>query len=359
MFSASACATTGTVRTATRAPNSAAQRRHVVGAAFHIVGRPDGSGDAYDATLLFDRATAAVRENHCDRAVPDFDRLIHEFPDSRLVPLAYFNRGLCLQAERRHDDAIASYREAVARTPERTLHRDAWFRVAVVGETARRPELVVEATRAILALPALSIVDRVEAYARQAVALLAQSDRPGATHAAAQASQLAPTTESVRALEDDTFIAQARFVVAEVTRLDASDIAIRVDDPQLEQRVERRVQLVIHSHVQFNDAIRVGNPDWAAASGFRLGEMYRDLFNSIVHAETPTDWGPSAVATYRHRAAGRLRSLLTAALQAWEATLAMARRNGIADNDWVRRADHEIDELRQMILNDGTPPTGT
>ena len=260
-----------------------------------MVGRSDGSGDAYDATLLFERANAAVRTHRCDAAMPDYDRLVQQFPTSRLVPATQYNRGVCLQSMGRADDAVTAYRAAAAQAQEADLVRDAWFRVAVVGESAQRPPLVIEGTNAVLRLPRAGIVDRVEALARQSAALLATGDLSGATRAAQQAVDLAPTPEAVSALQDDTYMAEAKFVLADATRQQAAAIHVVVEDPNLERNIERRVQLVVHSHVQFNDAIRVGNPHWAAACGYTIGEMYRALYDSIVNAQVPADWDAQAI----------------------------------------------------------------
>ena len=59
----------------------------------------------------------------------------------------------------------------------------------------------------------------------------------------------------------------------------------------------------MRAHALFNDALHVGNPEWQAAAGFRIGEMYRDLYHAIVDAPTPTDWDDHAREIYRRRAA--------------------------------------------------------
>lgn len=331
--------------------------RAVRGGHFNVVGRSDGSGDAYDAHMLFERANAALESRRCEEAERDFARLTTEFPESDLVPAAHYNRGLCLQSLGRAVDAAPPFRTAAQRTPNANLARDAWFRLAVVGESAGAPPTVLEATESILRIPSLSIVDRVEALARRAAAQLATGDRANAVSTANEAVALAPTREAVSALQDDTYIAQARFVIAEATRLDAAAVRIVVEEPNFEQMIERRVQLVTHAHVLYNDAIRIGNPHWAAACGFSIGEMYRSLYESIVHAPVPSDWDEDATAIYRRRTGDRLRALLTGAMRAWEATLAMAQRNGIGDNAWVARTQEQLTALRDLVLQMPATPT--
>jgi tetratricopeptide (TPR) repeat protein len=355
-----ACATTQSGRANTAASAlTAARVRSMQGPEFRVVGRPDGTGDAYDARLLFERAAAALQTRRFDEAIADYDRLIREFPQSNLVAASHFNRGQAYQSSNRGPEAMAAYTLAAttAHGSNNDLARDAWFRVAAVGESANRPAEIVTATDRVLTIPRVSLVDRVEALGRQAAAKLAIGDRPGAARAAQDAISLAPTVESVSALGDDTFIAQARFVLAEISRLEAADIAIRidVDDAALSLAIERRVQHVTHAHVLYNDAIRVGNPHWAAASGYALGEMYRALYGSIVETPLPCDWEEPAIRIYRQRTGNRLRPLVQAALRAWEATIGMARRNAIADNAWVRRADEQVEALRQLVLRGPDP----
>jgi tetratricopeptide (TPR) repeat protein len=332
--------------------------RSVRGSEFRVVGRADGTGDAYDARLLFDRAAAALQARRFDEALADYDRLVREFAQSTLVGAAQFNRGQCFQATNRPQEAIEAYTlsATAAQGTNNDLARDAWFRVAVVAESASRAADIVTATDRVLAIPRVSLVDRVEALARQAAAKLATGDRAGALRAAQDAVSLAPTPETVSALGDDTFIAQARFVLAELSRTDAAAVAIRIDDlAGLDLAVERRVQHVTHAHVLYNDAIRIGNPHWAAASGYAIGEMYRALYGSIVEAPLPCDWEAPAIRIYRERTGRRLRMLLQGALRAWEATIDMARRNAIADNAWVRRADEQVESMRRLVLNGPDP----
>jgi tetratricopeptide (TPR) repeat protein len=351
------CATTGP-RGPLANPNTQA-RRVVRGSEFNVVGRPDGTGEAYDARLLFDRASNALQTRRFDEALRDYDRLVGEFSASPLVVPAHFNRGQCLQATNRPQDAIAAYNTAAdaaaATGRDNDLARDAWFRVAVVAESANRPDEIVTATDHILALRGLALIDRVEALGRQAAARLARGDRGGAQRVAQDAISLVPTAEAVSALGDDTYIAQARFILADLSRTDAAAVAIRIDDPSLEVAIERRVNHVVHAHVLYNDAIRVGNPHWAAASGYAIGEMYRALYGAIVEAPLPCDWQAPAIRIYRERTGRRLRPLVQGALRAWEATIDMARRNAIGENSWVQRTTEQVDALRTLVLQGPDP----
>lgn len=340
------CASTSAARPATATPGP---RRSVRGEEFRVVGNAGGQGDAFDATLLFERGIALMREQHCPEALVEFDRLLAQFPSASIVPLAQYNRGLCLQRAQRWPDASTAMRTAAAST-EVVLAHDALFRLAAIGESGANPDWVIEGTDALVSrsLP-LTITERVELSARRASARLAQGNLAEAEREAEAAVAIAPTAEAVHALDDDTHAAEARVVLAEVTRRRSLAIRYAVEAPDAEAAITRRVQLVTHAHAQYNEAIRVGNPDWAAAAGFRVGEMYRDLYDTIVEAPTPDDWDDAQRRVYRQRTAERLRPLLQGALRAWEATQTMARRIGITNNDWVRRADEAVERLRAAV----------
>jgi tetratricopeptide (TPR) repeat protein len=342
------CATAATPRPA--APTGGAARRSLRGEEFRVVGASSvGRGDAFDATLLFERAVALMREQRCAEAMTELDRLVREFPTASVLPLAQYNRGLCLQRVQRWPDAAAAMTLA-ATTREAELAHDALFRLAAVGESGANPQWVIEATDALQsrALP-LTIGDRVELFARRAAARLAAGDLDEAEREAQRAVAIAPTEDAVHALDDDTHAAAARVVLGEVTRRRAGAVRYEVESPEAEAAIVRRVNLVTHAHAQFNEAIRAGNPDWAAAAGFRIGEMYRDLFDAIVDAPTPPAWDDAQRRVYRARTADRLRPLLQGALRSWEMTLTMARRTGITNNEWVRRASESVDRLRAAV----------
>jgi tetratricopeptide (TPR) repeat protein len=324
--------------------------RSVRGEEFRVVGASSASaGDAFDATLLFERGVAQMREQRCAEALADLDRLVREFPSASVVPLAQYNRGLCLQRAQRWPDAAAAM-TAAAVSRDADLAHDALFRLAAVGASGANPTWVIEATDALQgrSLP-LTITDRVELFARRASARLAEGNLEEAEREAQRAVAIAPTDEAVHALDDDTYAAEARVVLGEVTRRRASAVVYQVEAPDAESAITRRVNLVTHAHLQFNDAIRAGNPDWAAAAGFRIGEMYRDLYDAIVEAPTPPGWDDEQRRVYRAHTAERLRPLLQGALRSWELTLTMARRTGITSNEWVRRASEAIDRLRAAV----------
>ena len=343
-------AVTGTRAVAQPAPARQGEEFRVVGAG------PATEGDAYDAGLLFERAVTAIRAGDCDAALATLDRILREFPNTRWDHPAQYNRGVCHQRAARWPEAAEAYRAATGDPRDASLVRDAWFRLAVVGELGAQPQWVLDATAALEARPGLSFTDRVEVLTRRAAARLQQGDLGAADADAAQAIALAPTPEAVRALDDDTHAAQARVVAAEVTRARAAAVVWAADAPDAEARIAERAQLTGRAHAQYNEAIRAGNPHWAAAAGFRIGELYRDLYVAIVDATPPAEWDAGARAAYRRRAGERLRPLLQGALRSWEATLSMARRNGIADNAWVRRADEAVAQLRALILEAGEAP---
>ncbi|MFO0629954.1 MAG: tetratricopeptide repeat protein [Polyangiales bacterium] len=351
-----ACATTS--RAPVMAPAVRPERAAIQGDGFRVIGTTaTREGDAYDAALLFDRAVAAMQAQRCDDALRDLDTLLREFGATRYAYAAHFNRGLCHQRAQRWGEAETEFRAAAEDPADRTVVRDALFRLAVVGERAALPTLVLDATDRLLALPRREIPDAVEAHARRGAALLALGRLDEAVAAAQRAVELAPTREAISALGDDSYAAMARVIIGDVTRARAAAVQIRVDDSEAStEAIRERTRLVMRAHALFNDALHVGNPEWQAAAGFRIGEMYRELYRAIVDAPLPEAWERPAREIYRRRAAEQLRTLLSSALTIWELTRAMARREVIQSNEWARRTDEAIEELRAFIA--GAPQPG-
>jgi tetratricopeptide (TPR) repeat protein len=325
----------------------------VRGGEFHVVASAGGGGDAYDAAMLFERGNTLIRAGHCDQAVAEFERLEREFPRSVSVEPSRFNRGVCLQSLARWDGAAEAIERIATDARDASLVRDARFHLAAVGEQSRRWRWTLDATAAVLASNPQSSADRAEALGRRAVALFETHDRAGARDAANQAVAIAPDAAGVTAIGDDTWIARSRYVIAEISRTEAEEIAIRADRATVESEITDRVTRTVHAHAQFNETIRVGNPEWAAAAGFRIGEMYRDLYRAIVEAPLPAEWGERARAAWHRRTSELLRPLLSGAIRSWEATMSMAQRNGITANEWVHRADDALRELRRAFIEPG------
>lgn len=92
--------------------------------------------DAAPDNVLFKShfAIESMQTGEYQRALALFDEILADHPDD---PLVLTSRGHALKTMGRHEDAVASYRQAVATKPD---HGDAWYGLANLKTFAFRPE---------------------------------------------------------------------------------------------------------------------------------------------------------------------------------------------------------------------------
>ena len=86
---------------------------------------------------------------------------------------------------------------------------------------------------------------------------------------------------------DDYHPSQAQYYLGEVQR--ARFLAVRFDpasgdEEQLARDLEAKATLLLSAQGHYLRAIRMGNGDWAVASGYRIGELYDALHAAMVEA---------------------------------------------------------------------------
>ena len=146
---------------------------------------------------------------------------------------------------------------------------------------------------------------------------------------------------------------------AETIRLRSEQLTLP-DDGVLAQHtvLDERAQLLLRAQNAYFDAIRMTNAHWAAASGYRIGSMYRIFFDAITSAPVPPPPNPMSDAqlslyqeSYRTQLRDRVRPLVRHAIRYWELTLSMVERTGV-ETEWTPRVRSELEATRALMQAD-------
>ncbi len=308
--------------------------------------------------LLFDDGNRLARDGDCPRAVACYDELVRDFPASRYVSPALYNAGLCLQGQEQWEEARARYERLLALRPDSTDVPRARFQLAEVLEALEQWEPARVNAEALLARDDLRPADRLEALARRARAVLGLGRLDEAAALAREALAYYRTRPSDQAIADETFAAMCAYVLAETIRLRAEALTFS-EGSALEQHelLERRARLLLDAQRAYFDTIRLTNPDWAAAAGYRIGSMYRSFFDAITRAPVPP---PSIPMTdvqralyeeeYRTQLREQVLPLVRHAIRYWELTLTMVERTG-AQSPWLEQLRQDLERARALVTS--------
>jgi tetratricopeptide (TPR) repeat protein len=321
---------------------------------------PACEAQSYDASQLFEQATALLNDKQCPEAVELYDRLAREFPDSRYASPALYNAGLCLQASADWAGSAERYALLRERYPESEDRRDASFQLAEVLVQLERWDELMAVADELLAREDLSADERLEAMARRGQGLLGKERFEEAERHARSSLSYYRTRGDGDAIKDDFFAAACNYVLAETFR----ERAQRLDFPQgieaQKQVLIRRAELLLEAQREYFNTISLNNLDnyhWAAASGYRIGNMYDELWTAIMQAPVPPHLPAEGHAVYRQELAKLVKPLIRHAIRYWEMTLMFIERTGIR-TQWADKTRSDLERVRSLLLEQPPGPGG-
>jgi tetratricopeptide (TPR) repeat protein len=304
---------------------------------------------AYSATELFEEATRSFRAGEFAPAVEFYARLATEFGDSPLAEPALYNSGLARERLGDFEGASRDYLRLVEGYPGSPDVTDALFRA---GGALEKLEAWDDATRTfgriLTERENLGTVDRVEALARKGSSLLAGGNPRDAKAALEEATLLYRAGRGVTPSSPTFHYAMAQFKLGELIHAEMRAVELPMDGAVLEAALERKCRLLLDSQAEYTKAIEILHPHWAAAAAYRIGGLYRNLWDDLLAAPLPENLTGEEQEVYREVLRGRIRVLLVKAVAQWERTLKMIRRLEL-EGEWAERTERDLVEIRELM----------
>ena len=305
--------------------------------------------DAYDASGLFDRAAKHLRKGQCGEAVVMYRQLVSEFSDSDFAPPSLYNSGLCNEQVENYLEAATDYMTLLEKYPDSRDITDAMFRLAGVWEKLEAWSDAVSTFDALLAeRQDLTGMERIEALARKGSSMIHLGKPDDAKLALDEAIALFRTGRDISENASTFYYGMARFKIGEIVQTQMREAQLPADEAVLEPALEAKCQLLLDAQAEYTKAIKVGHPHWAAAAAYRIGDLYRSLWDDMLAAPVPQDLNEEEKEVYLEVLKDKIRVLLTKATVQWERTLRMARRLNLS-NEWVERTTAELNEIRELM----------
>jgi TolA-binding protein len=304
--------------------------------------------EAVSPTILLDQAQAEIDAGRPLRAIAALDRLAREFPSSPLAPSAMFNIGRLHEEQADLVQAIAAYRDLVARYPTGQESRDGHLRIAGL-EAEHRQWAEAERTLAeILARNDLTHADRLEAQARLGYVQLEAGDR-----AAARASLEAAiaTWRKAQRIDDPYYIAMAHFYLGELEHRAFTELPLRPGDEQLKADLTAREAVAARAYDHWKDALVQNDPYWATAAGYSMSQIFVELWESAVRAPFPEGLSVEARPYYVTEVHERVRRHLQTALDGHQMNVKLAAAYRV-ENAWSRASALRAGEILGILARE-------
>ncbi len=299
---------------------------------------------------LFAAGTSFYASEDYAQAARYFGRICDFHQQSKHYRPALYNAGLALEKTKSWDDAWVRF-SALADAARGTGDAlDAAFRVAECDYHLERYPEAIELLRTMADRTDLSADKRIEARVQQGICEL-EIDQKDAAESTLRSVLTYWNSLPDKDLVDDYFPGQAQFFIGEIFRLHYE--AVQLDGAKstekLAEDLEYKSELLLSSQGHYLRAIRIGNGYWATAAGNRIGGLYENMYEHMVHAPAPAELGGPEQEVYRAELRKKIRVLISKAITVYERTLEAAERIG-ASSPFVQQTRESLQKMKDLLL---------
>jgi hypothetical protein len=314
---------------------------------------PDGTHiETFDAAELFEQAGAALSDKRFDDAIRYYDRLLKEFSDSRYTKAALYNVGLAYQGKKDWAGAIARFKLLAEQHPQSADAKDALFQIGASYAEAGNWPTSAELFAQLLERKDLSADDRIEALGRRGFAQFQLKDLDTAERTFKSALMYFHQIETEERLQTDFYLGLCKYHLGQIPHERFRAIPLRLPERQMGLDMDEKAKLLLFAQRQYIEAIKLGNPQWASASGFQVGSLYEEFYDAFIHAPVPPELlakgNKEKLEVYYEELRKRIRILLEKSIRVHEQNLLMMERLGVK-NEWRDKSKTAYAKLQALL----------
>jgi tetratricopeptide (TPR) repeat protein len=291
------------------------------------------------AKELLARGEHALLAQRWQEAVDAFEAALAGDPASANDPQVLYDLALAYEGLGEREKARARYREVVRRFPTDPNARNALVREVSLDAYLEDWTALGEAGDTILARKDVDPAERMLGLGARGLARIQTGDDTAATRAIQQGLELMDETRYGSTGQLPVAAAMIKYANGELRKFRSEKISLNPPGPDFVQKLEMRCSFLLEAQTSYADAIRASDPQWAAMSGYRVGEMYRTLHHDLMLIP-PTDKAKTEhdKQLFYGIMHVRYRVLLEKGMEMMKRTLALGEKTGTG-SAWMKRAE--------------------
>ena len=303
-------------------------------------------GTAKELLASGERALLAQR---WQEAVDAFEAVLAGDAAAANDPQVIYDLALAYEGLGEREKARVRYREVVRRFPADPNARNALVREVSLDAHLEDWTALGEAGEMILARKEIDAAERMLGLGARGLSKIQAGDETAATRAIQQGLELMDETRYGATGQLPVAAAMIKYANGELRKFRSEKISLNPPGSDFVLKLEMRCMFLLEAQTSYADAIRSVDPQWAAMSGYRVGEMYRTLHHDLMlipptdKAKTESDkqlfYGIMHV---------RYRVLLEKGMEMMKRTLALGEKTGVGAA-WMKRAEALKVEMDQAL----------
>ena len=315
---------------------------------------PDGVHlETFDVAELFEHAGKALAEKRYDDAISSYEMLQKEFPGDKKYQLpSLYNEGLAYQGKKDWEKAAETFKKMVAIAPDSSDSKDGLFQLgATYAEMGNWPTSATVFAQ-LLERKDMNADDKIEAYGRRGFAQFQLKDLDTAERTFSTALYFYRSIEKEERLQTDFYLGLVKYHLGQIPHERFRQIPLRLPEKQMAKDMDDKARLLLTAQRQYIEAIKMGNPQWASASGYQVGSLYEEFYDAFIHAPIPPeligDGNQEKREVYYEELRKKIRILLEKSLRTHEQNLLMLERLGV-QNEWRDKSKLAFGKLQKML----------
>lgn len=301
------------------------------------------------AEELFEEGVGAFQGQRFKLCEERLSTYLKYFKDEVYTHSAHYNLGLCLEFQRKHEEAAKQFRAYQDLSDQESDRLDGAVRL---GYNLIFSNQVIEAeslyTQLLLKYP-LKGFDRAECHLRRAMARLSQKKYAEADRDLSSAmSHINGAIGSQ--FKGNEALAEVHFQRGEVYRRHMGEIQLKMPLYEIKRSIADKTRFFRKSLYAYVEAIKVNHTYWAIAAGHQLGVLHEDIYEDLLSAEYPSDFDDETLAYYFFELDKRLAPLISESIAIYEKTITISATQG-AENTWVQSTQSSLKRLRTLEAN--------
>jgi len=194
--------------------------------------------------------------------------------------------------------------------------------------------------------------DKIEAYARRGFAQFQLKDLDTAERTFSTALYFFRSIEKEERLQTDFYLGLVKYHLGQIPHERFRALPLRLPETQMAKDMDDKARLLLTAQRQYIETIKMGNPQWASASGYQVGSLYEEFYDAFIHAPIPPElMGTGNVEKreiYYDELRKKIRILLEKSLRTHEQNLLMLERLGV-QNEWRDKSKLAFAKLQKML----------
>lgn len=291
------------------------------------------------AKELLARGERALLAQRWQEAVDAFEAVLAGDPTAANDPQVLYDLALAYEGLGEREKARARYREVVRRFPDDPNARNALVREVSLDAHLEDWVALGEVGEMILARKEIDPAEKMLGLGARGLSKIQAGEETLATRAIQQGLELMEQTRYGATGQLPVAAAMLKYANGELRKYRSEKISLNPPGNDFVLKLEMRCSFLLEAQSSYADAIRSVDPQWAAMSGYRVGEMYRTLHHDLMlipptdKAKTESDkqlfYGIMHV---------RYRVLLEKGMEMMKRTLALGEKTGVG-SAWMKRAE--------------------